>query len=406
MSTHEPIIEFDHHSAEFALDSNERFPHLRETAPPLAYSESHGGFWVATSYELTREILSDSERYTVERSADGTKGGKLIPSSAKAPAIVPGILDGEAHDRLRRPLRSLFAKPNIERNVAPMVKRLVDRLLDEVVDLEEFDFAARFSFPLTVNTIFDFVGLTEVEDREKFILMLEDAFAIDPEAGGERDKVAEGAAAQFAAASDLVRQVVRARVEEPREDLLSKMVDPATELTEDDVVALTLSIILGGVRTTAASLENIVDYLGTHPRLRDELIADPGLIPAAVEDMLRYFAVTPLVARTVTEQVELGGRQLAAGERVAAVLALANLDEQQFHAPLEIEPGRNDGMHLTFGIGRHYCLGLWLAKMELRIALGAILERMPDYTIGEGARRFAKLGVNNGFATLPLRPRE
>jgi cytochrome P450 len=405
MSTHEPVIEFDHHSAAFAADSVERFPHLRETTEPLAYSESYGGFWVASSYELTREILSDSEHYTVERSADGTKGGKLIPPSAKAPAIVPGILDGEAHDRLRRPLRSLFAKPYVERHVTPTVEGLVGRLLDEVADLEEFDLAARFSFPLTVNTIFDFVGLEEVDDREKFILMLEDAFAIDPEAGGDRDALAEGAAAQFAAASDLVRDVVRARVQEPREDLLSKMVDPATELTEDDVVSLTLSIILGGVRTTAASLDNMVEYLGTHPELRQELIEDPELIPAAVEDMLRYFAVTPLVARTVTEPVELGGRRLEPGDRVAAVLALANLDDDQFPAPLEIEPGRKDGMHLTFGIGTHYCLGLWLAKMELRTAIGALLERMPDYAVGDGARRFAKLGVNNGFATLPIRPR-
>ncbi|RLV47469.1 cytochrome P450 [Nocardioides mangrovicus] len=404
MSASEVQIEFDHHSPEFAADSERRFPRLRTVPAALSWSESYGGFWVATSYDLARAVIADQEHFTVERSADGTKGGKLIPTSAKAPAIVPGILDGEAHDRLRRPLRSLFAKAHVDRVVQPTVTALVESFLDEVVDCEEFDFTQRFSFRLTVNTIFEFVGLVEVPDRERFILMLEDAFAIDPEAGGDRDRIAQAAAAEFAAASEMVRAAVRSRVAAPREDLLSKMVDPSTQLSEDDVVALTLSIILGGVRTTAAALENVVEHLARHPELRTELIEDPELIPSAVEDMLRLFAITPLVARTVTQDLELGGQHLKRGDRIAALIATANLDEEQFPVPLEVEPERQDGMHLTFGMGTHYCMGLWLARLELRTAVVGILQRMPDYEIGAGARRFGKLGVNNGFATLPIRP--
>lgn len=403
--TTEHAIAFDHHSSDFAEDSVDRFPRLRAELPAMAYSESHGGFWVASSYELAREILSDSETYTVERSADGSKGGKLIPTSAQAPSIVPGVLDGEPHDRLRRPLRALFAKPNIERTVAPVAHRLTEALADDVLAKEVLDFATEFSFPLTVNVIFEFVGLTEVDDREAFIHMLEDAFAIDPEIGGDRDQLAGATSEQFRAAQDLVREVVRARTAESRDDLISKMVDPRTELTEDDAVALTLSIVLGGVRTTAASLDNMVHHLAQHPELRAELVEDPALIPAAVEDMLRYFAVTPLVARTVTEETELGGVTLREGDRVAAVLALANLDEDQFPEATQIDVDRSDGMHLTFGLGTHYCLGLWLARMELRTALEAILSRVPEYEVVESeSRRFTKLGVNNGFARLVVRP--
>jgi len=399
-----PTIEFDHHSAEFAADSVERFPRLRESEP-IAFSEAYEGFWVATDYDLVREILSDSDTYSVERSADGTRGGKLIPPSAKAPAVVPGTLEGEPHDRLRRPLRSLFAKPNIERTVAPVAKRLTAELLDEVAGQEQFDFATEFSFRLTVNVIFEFVGLHEVADREKFILMLEDAFAIDPEIGADRDQLAGATSQQYAEAEALVRDVVRARAASPTDDLISKMIDPGTGLTEDDAVALTLSMVLGGVRTTAASLDNMVDYLAGHTDLRDELIDDPSLIPAAVEEMLRYFAVTPLVARTLIQDTELGGVELHAGDRIAAVLALANLDEDQFPDPDEIDTDRNDGMHLTFGLGTHYCLGLWLARMELRTALEGLLERIPSYEVVESeSRRFARLGVNNGYAQLVVRP--
>ncbi|MET0954072.1 MAG: cytochrome P450 [Aeromicrobium sp.] len=403
--TTESKIEFDHHSPEFAKESADRFPDLRSTGAALAFTESYGGFWVSTSYENTREILSDNESFTVERSADGTRGGKLIPTSSKAPAIVPGILDGEPHDRLRRPLRKFFAKPYIERTMAPTARRLVSELLDDLVEKDEFDFATEFSFRLTVNVIFEFVGLAEVDDREAFITMLENAFAIDPETGADRDEQAEAAAGQFAEASDLVRSVVRQRTADPTDDLISQMVDPSTELTEDDVVALTLSIILGGVRTTAASLDNMIQHLAARTDLRDELTDDPSLIPAAVEEMLRYFTVTPLVARTVTTDVELGGVSLHAGDRVAAVLALANLDDEQFPDALEVDTDRRDGMHLTFGLGEHYCLGLWLARMELRTAIELILERMPDYeVVTASARRFTRLGVNNGYVSLPVRP--
>lgn len=402
---HEPTIDFDHHSAEFAADSTRRFASLR-AAEPVSFSEAHGGFWVAASYELVREILSDSETYTVERSADRTKGGKLIPASAKAPSVVPGVLDGEPHDRLRRPLRTLFAKPNIERTVGPVARRLAAELLDELEERDQFDFATEFSFRLTVNTIFEFVGLVEVEDREKFILMLEDAFAIDPEIGADRDNLAGATSKQYDAAEALVRDVVRARTQHPTGDLISHMVADGSELEEDDVVALTLSMILGGVRTTAASLDNMVAHLASHPELREELAADPSLIPAAVEEMLRYFAVTPLVARTVTCDTELGGVALREGDRIAAVLALANLDEAQFPDPDDIDTERSDGMHLTFGLGNHYCLGLWLARLELRVAIEGMLDRMPAYqVVAEGTQRFSKLGVNNGFAHLIVRSR-
>ena len=203
----------------------------------------------------------------------------------------------------------------------------------------------------------------------------------------------------------MVRDVVRARADEPTEDLISKMVHPSTELTEDDAWRLTLSIILGGVRTTAATLDNIVDHLASHPDLRDELREDPSIIPSAVEEMLRLFTVTPLVARTVTSETELGGITLHEGDRVAAALALANLDEEQFPDPLEVDTDRSDGMHMTFGLATHYCLGLWLARMELRTAIEGIVERMPSYEIdGDRAQRFSRLGVNNGFAHLLVRP--
>lgn len=402
-NSHEPKIEFDHHTPEFGENQEERFAELRSGCP-MAFTDAHGGYWVASTYEHARRILSDDENFTVEKSADGLRGGKLIPTAPHAPAILPGSLDGEAHDRLRKPLRSVFSKRSVEESVGPIARRVAEQLVDGLVDKEEFDFAHDYSFRLTVASIFEFVGI-EVDDREKFILMLEDAFAIDPEAGGERDALASSTSQQFKDAEEIVRRDVQARAAEPCGDLLSHMIDPSTGLTEDEVVNLALSMVLGGVRTTASTLDNIVVHLQEHPDLRAELVTDPGKIPDAVEELARLAAVTPLVARTAVTDQEFGDVHVAAGERVAALICSANRDEARFPEGGQVKLGRKDGLHLSFGVGMHYCLGIWLAHMELRIALEVLLRRMPEFEVVlDRAQRYRLVGVNNGFTALPVRP--
>jgi cytochrome P450 len=399
----EPVVEFDHHVPEFGEDAHRRFADLRARCP-VAFSKSYEGFWVASTYDAARKVISDDRLFTVEKSADGTKGGKLIPTSKYAPSVLPGVLDGEEHDRLRRPLRVVFSKAYIEREVEPIARRVADDLLDELVGLEEFDFVDRFSFPMTVDTIFEFVGL-DVDDRRKFILMLEGAFAIDPEAGGDRDSLALQMRSQFADACAHVRTVARERTEHPRTDLMSHMTAPTSGLTEDEVVSLTLSMVLGGVRTTAASLDHILLQLDADPALRATLSSEPSLIPQAVEELTRISAVTPLVARTALADVDLGGVTIHKGDRIAALIASANLDEQQFPDGEAVKLDRRDGLSLTFGVGTHHCLGIWLAKMELRVAVEAILRRMPEFrVVTDRVRRYRLVGVNNGFASLPVRP--
>jgi cytochrome P450 len=401
-----PRIEFDHHTPEFGQDAPATFAELRHRCP-MGFTDAHDGYWVASTYENARRVLSDPENFTVEKSADGLRGGKLIPTAPHAPAIIPGSLDGAAHDRLRRPLRGLFAKRNIEQKVAPIARRAAEALLDDLAERPEFDAAQDFSFRLTVATISEFVGLAggEIGDPEKVVLMLEDAFAIDPEAGGNRDALASRTAEKFAEVRGLVGQVVRARAVEPRDDLISAMVGPGTGLTEDEVVDLSLSMLLGGVRTTAASMDNILLHLVEHPDLRRELVEDPARIPDAVEELTRLAAVTPLIARTAVTDQDFGEVTVKAGDRVAALICSANRDEQRFPEAEQVKLGRKDGLHLSFGVGMHYCLGIWLAHMELRVAVEAVLRRIPDYAVAtERVQRYSLVGVNNGFSALPIRP--
>lgn len=400
-------IEFDHHSPEFNRDPVSDLAELRHRCP-LGYTESHDGYWVATTYDNARRVLSEPENFTVERSADGLRGGKLIPSAPHAPLILPGALDGQAHDRLRDPLRRYFLKPFVEKQMLAHVTSVVHDLIRELRSRDEFDFASEFSFELTVRTIFRFAGLDDaVEDKARFIRMLEDAFAIDPEAGSDRDSLAEVTSTQFLEAAALVRGVVEGRREAPEhgDDLMGYMVAAKPELAVEEIVSLTLSLVLGGVRTTAATLENIVWHLDADRDLRQELLSDRGRIPQVVDELVRYYPATPVVARTAVRDVELDGVQIVEGDRIAAVIPAANLDEDQFPGADRIDPDRRDAPPLTFGAGIHFCMGIWLAKMELRLAIEGLLDEIPEYTVDrEKSQRFNRLGVNNGWARLVVHP--
>ncbi|KAA9157303.1 cytochrome P450 [Amycolatopsis acidicola] len=402
----ELAVEFDHHSPDFNRDPVPELTALRQKCP-LGYTASHDGYWVATTYDNARRVLSEPENFTVERSADGLRGGKLIPSAPHAPLILPGALDGPPHDRLRDPLRRFFLRPNVEAHMAEAVTGFVAELLATLRDRDEFEFASEFSFELTVRTIFRLVGLDdEIEDKGEFIRMLEDAFAIDPEAGSDRDSVAQVTSSRFLEAEALVKSVVVARKVAPTEDLIGIMVAAEPELTVDEIVSLTLSLVLGGVRTTAATLENVVWHLDQDRKLREELRADPARIPRVIDELVRYYPATPVVARTAVRDVELDGALIHEGDRIAAVIPSANLDEDRFPCAERIDPDRRDGPPLTFGAGIHFCMGIWLAKMELRLAVAGLLAEMPDYEVDRAAsRRFEKLGVNNGWARLVVRPR-
>jgi len=163
-----------------------------------------------------------------------------------------------------------------------------------------------------------------------------------------------------------------------------------------------MSLLLGGVRTTAASIDNVLWHLDGDRELRQAVIARPEILGAVADELVRIYSPSPLVARTVVEDIELAGAQLKAGDRIAAAICSANLDPARFGDPSLVKPDRKDGLHLAFGVGTHYCLGIWLAKLEITHAVGQFLAQLPDYAVDrDRARRYDRTGVNNGWATLP-----
>jgi cytochrome P450 len=207
----------------------------------------------------------------------------------------------------------------------------------------------------------------------------------------------------FADACQRIMALIEARRAQPTEDLMSYLVthqDPSFD--EEELLWLTFTLLLAGIENTAALFTNAMIHLYKDRPLRDRLMADPSLIPAATEEFLRVYTPGVSLARTVVQDVEVGGVQLVKGDRILVALPGANHDETVFPQGRTVDIDRASRNHVAFGYGPHYCLGAWLARMEWNIMCEAVLRRMPDYVIHlDRAERFADAGIMNGWRTVP-----
>jgi cytochrome P450 len=167
-------------------------------------------------------------------------------------------------------------------------------------------------------------------------------------------------------------------------------------------VSLCGTIINGGVDTTTALLANSVEYLDRNRDLRDELVADPSKVELAAEEFLRYFTPVQAFARTVAQDCEFKGQQLQRGDRVLVHFGAANRDEHEFERPEEFIPDRSPNRHMSFGLGKHRCIGSTFARTEYIVMLQQILARMPDYELDRsGVEQYPSHGIVRGYIKMP-----
>jgi cytochrome P450 len=174
-------------------------------------------------------------------------------------------------------------------------------------------------------------------------------------------------------------------------------------LEEAELVALATLLLAAGHETTTNLIGNAVVTLLRHPDERKRLQDDPTLLPGAIEECLRFESPIQLTDRAVVEPCELGGVALRRGDIVAAVLASANRDADQFPEPDRFDVGRGDNRHLAFGLGSHFCLGAGLARLEGQVAIGALLRRFPDFRGAPEPPAWKRSIVLRGPISLPVR---
>jgi cytochrome P450 len=353
------------------LDVHPTYQDLRREEPVCRVQLPYGEpTWLATRYEDVKVVLGDP-RFS-RAAAMGRDEPRLRPHPTGLGTIKS--LDPPEHGRLRRLVATAFTVKRIEQ-LRPRVQQLADELIDTMLDDgPPADLVEDFALPLPIAVICELLGVP-FADRKDFRLW-SDAYLSTTKFGVEE------VVAYRALLRDYLAGLVARRREAPEDDLLSALVaarDNEDRLSEEELLSLAEAILVAGHETTASQIPNFIYVLVTHPEQFADLRAELDLLPDAVEELLRFVPIGAGAAqpRYALEDVELGGVTVQAGEPVMSVLHSANHDESVYAHPGELDLRRKEASHVAFGHGAHHCLGAPLARMELQVALRALLTRLP-----------------------------
>jgi len=378
---------------------------LLRAEDPVHWSDVLGG-WVLTRYDDVKSALLD-RRFSADRITPFAKH-----LSADSHAAIADLLQGlgdwavftdpPKHTRLRGVMNTAFTSRAIESR-EPVIQNLVDRLLDAVVPVGRTDLIADFAYPLPAAVIAGMLGAS-ADHLDRIKRWSDDLAAFVGSALATPDKRtrAQGAMVDMSA---YFRALVTARRTQPRDDLMSAMLaaeGQADGLTEDELVATCVLLLFAGHETTTNLIGNGLVALLRHPTQLAALAADPLLAGSAVEELLRYDGPTQAVTRIAVEDVELRGRQIRRGARVFLNLSAANRDPEQFSHAEDLDVRRPDNRHIAFGHAIHFCVGAPLARLEARLAIPAVLRRLPELRLETDALRWSDSYVLRGVEALPL----
>ncbi|MFE1840973.1 cytochrome P450 family protein [Streptomyces sviceus] len=356
---------------------------LRDTAPVHRIAGPDGTpAWIVTRYDDVRAALADPRLSLDKRHATaGTYKGFSLP-----PALDANLLnmDPPDHTRIRRLVGRAFTPRRIERLRGP-IRNTADRLLDALGDHGTTDLIASYAAPLPITVICDLLGIPD-EHRLDFRVWTDTLVAPDPAAG-------PGAAREAVVAMlGYFTRLLADKRRDPADDLLSDLIavrDEGDRLSEDELMSLAFLILFAGYENTVQLIGNAALALFQHPEQLTALRKDPSLLPAGVEEFLRYEGPALLaIRRFPVEDVTVGGVTIPAGETVWVSPSAANRDPARFPDPDRLDLGRDASGHLSLGHGIHYCLGAPLARAETEIALAALLERFPDLALADPTPRW------------------
>jgi cytochrome P450 len=387
-------IHFDIRDPSLVDDPYALYAQLREECP-VAHSDAHDGFWVCSRYEDIRAILQDNVTFSNRRMG--------IPDVVEpAGPRIPLQLDPPEHGKYRRMLLSAFAPERVD-SLVPLIRTTARRLLEEIADQDECEFIRAYAIPLPFEVILTWMGVPR--EGWPMLMALEDA-AIRRH-GLDLDRREEIFKAKQAV-DEFFRELMTARQRDSSDGgsddvigFLAKAEVDGRLLTIDELMRITMLIFSAGLHTTTSTLGNMMFTLSSRPDLRDQLVADPGLVPNAVEELMRYESIVALT-RTATADAEVGGRTIREGDSVLLLLGSADRDESVFADADEIDFHRSPNPHVNFGVGAHRCLGSHLARMELQISLDEIHRIIPNYRAVAARPAVRHLGGERGTDELWL----
>jgi cytochrome P450 len=378
---------FDHFDAEFEANFFDVANEVRERCPVL-HSEAYGGFWTFSRYTDVQEGFGNDHRYS-------TGPTVTIPVNPAAVPIIPLQCERDIHRDFRRILDPYFRATTVAQYEGP-IRRITTELIDSFIEGGHCEFIGDFGRPLPGAVIFRlFLGLPESEVNEAFRLTMAIMHALG---------TSEAASVHHDFMRLIAGMLERRRAEPPRGDIIDALCSGTVQgrtVTEEERQRTLLQVIAAGLDTTLHALGTMMIRLTEHQDLRERLEAEPGRIPRAIEELLRWEPPAAGLVRTAVDDVIVDGQQVRAGDHILLLVAAANRDPREYERPDEINFDRDQLRHLSFGYGSHFCLGVHLARLELRVALEELLSRVRNVRIVDQQIRYDS-GTSRGPKELHL----
>jgi len=365
--------DFDHTGTEWVADPFPIMEDLRGRCP-VAHTDRYGGGWLPTRHEDVATIAYDTERFSSR---------SVVMSNTRPPAeiapigVAPPISsDPPFHHEARRLLLPAFAPQAIAR-LEPATRAYCDELLDALEGRDQVDAAAEFAQHIPVRVIADMLGFPR-EDAEKFRGFVHDVLE------GVQDPL-ETRLPKMQALFEYLSAQITDHAAHPRDDLTSYLIDAEMDGQKLDPfhIAGTMALLLlAGIDTTWSAIGASIWHLARTPADRERLVAQPDLVPIAMEELLRAYAPVTM-ARLVKDDMEWNGCPMKADDWILLSFPAANRDPELFEQADEVVIDRDVNRHSAFGLGVHRCLGSHLARMEVRVALESWLARFPVFSLAD-----------------------
>lgn len=360
---------------------------------PIAHTDRFGGAWLPTRYDDVAEIAYDTERFS-SRSVVITN---IRPALEAAPiGISPPI---SSDPPFHHPARKLLLPAFTKKSIAPYeesTRAFCHKLIDSFEGQPSVDAARAYAQHIPIRVIADMLGFPP-EDGDQFTGFVHDVL----------ESVNLSAEERFAKTAPLVDYImaqVNDHLENPRDDLTTFMINAemfGEKLTSEHVVGTMILLLIAGIDTTWSAIGSSLWHLATNPADLERLVAEPSLLPTAVEEFLRAYAPVTM-ARLVKEDMNWHGADMKADDWILLSFPAANRDPEHFEDADKVLIDREVNRHAAFGLGIHRCLGSHLARMEVRVALETWLERIPSFRLDENAEMAWSTGQIRGPRKLPL----
>jgi cytochrome P450 len=393
MSAHAPVTDwvhdFDHTDPRWTEDPFAIWEELR-TKSPVVHTERFLGCYMPTTYEAVKQVAYDTEHFSSRRVVVRDVRPEVLQPSP------PITSDPPEHKPAKQLLLPPFT-PDAMKKLAPRVRAICNELIDEFIADGKCDAAARYSKHIPVRAIAHMLGIPE-QDGELFIKWIHEILEL-----GIRDESTLMRAVQEM--SGYFAEQIERRKKHSTDDLITTLMNARDKngqpLSDAHVLGSLRLLLIAGIDTTWSAIGASLWHLAKTPRDRDRLIAEPELLPTAIEEFLRAYSPVTM-AREVIKETEISGYPIKPGNMVLLSFPAANRDPAVFPDADKVVIDRRENRHAAFGLGIHRCVGSNLARMEMTVAIEEWLKRIPDFRLDPAGKVTWSEGTVRGPRQLPM----